>query len=211
MICVSIGKAGFKDALSICNNESLVEIRADLMNLSADQYLKLFHAHAEVVFTCRKYNDDDQRRIELYSQALQSRVAYVDFDLSSDKILLEKLDREIKESKSQLILSYHNYDFTPERDSLKKILKDIYEAGADIAKIACMVIRDEDLVNLLSLYRKPGKKVILGMGKKGIITRVAAVFMGAEFTFAFPGGGAKTAPGQLTRQELEEIFQILKT
>lgn len=210
MICVSIGKTGFIEALSICKNEELVEIRADLMDLQDEQYLQLFDAGAKIVFTCRKSDYSDERRVNLYSQALNSGVAYIDFDIQSDKGLFEKLFNDIKERDSQLIFSYHNYEFTPEKGVLNEILREIYSMGADIAKIACKVITDDDLVNLLTLYRKPGKKIILGMGDKGMLSRVAAVYMGAEFTFAFPDGGNKTAPGQLTKSELEEIFGIMK-
>ena len=46
-----------------------------------------------------------------------------------------------------------------------------YEKGADIAKIATRVNASEDIRNLMSLYDLPGKKVILGMGDLGRITR----------------------------------------
>lgn len=210
MICVSIGKTGFVEALSICENEELVEIRADLLDLQDEQYLQLFDAGARMVFTCRKSDYSDARRLALYSKALNSGVAYIDLDIQSDKGLLENLFTGIKNSDSKLILSYHNYEFTPEKGELKEIMKEIYSRGADIAKIACKVITDDDLVNLLTLYRKPGKKIILGMGEKGMLSRVAALYMGAEFTFAFPDGGNKTAPGQLTKSELEDIFGIMK-
>lgn len=210
MICVSIGKTDFEKALSICNTEELVEIRADLMDLQDAQYLQLFNAVAKVVFTCRKSNYNKENRIILYKQALGSEVAYIDLDMQEDGDIFEALKEDIIKSKSKLILSYHNFEKTPDRSKLKEILKEMDERGANIAKIACRVINDKDLVNLLSLYRIPGTKLVLGMGGKGMLTRVAAVYMGAEFTFAFPEGGKKTAPGQLTKKELEEIFEIMK-
>jgi 3-dehydroquinate dehydratase len=48
------------------------------------------------------------------------------------------------------------------------------------------------------------------MGEAGMLTRVAAVPMGAEFTFAAPDTGNATAPGQLKVSELKDIFNILK-
>ena len=57
--------------------------------------------------------------------------------------------------------------------------------------------------------RKDGK-LVLGMGDKGMITRVASVPLGAEFTFASSSAGESTAPGQLTVKELTEIYSILK-
>src|SRR6056297_1032336 len=149
MICISIGKTGFKEALSICNTEELVEIRADLMDLQEAQYSKLFNAVAKVVFTCRKCDFSNEKRIVLYKQALRSEVAYIDLDMQADEDIFEALSDEIKKSKSKLIISYHNFEKTPNRSKLKEILKEMYRKGADIAKIACRVINDEDLVNLL--------------------------------------------------------------
>ncbi len=43
-----------------------------------------------------------------------------------------------------------------------------------------------------------------------MISRVAALPFGAEFTFASSDKGNSTAPGQLTVDELNDIFRILK-
>ncbi len=44
--------------------------------------------------------------------------------------------------------------------------------------------------------------VIIGMGEKGVITRVAAPMLGAEFTFASAETGKETAPGQISKERL---------
>ena len=78
-----------------------------------------------------------------------------------------------------------------------------------LAKIATMVTRRDDLVNLLSLHRKPGRKVILGMGELGRFSRVAGPYLGSEFTFAAPRGGEPTAPGQLDASELLSVYKVI--
>jgi 3-dehydroquinate dehydratase-1 len=210
MICVSIGNINFEKALEICHREELVEIRADLLNFEDNQYLELFNAGARIIFTCRRADYTLDKRIKLYSQAIESPVDLIDLDIYEDEDLISKLKPQIEDRKSRLILSYHNFEETPDTQSLKSIVMEMYSFGADIAKIACLVSKDEDLVNLLSLYRKKGNKLVIGMGEKGLITRVAAVFMGAEFTFAFPDDGSMTAPGQLTKKDLEDIFEIMR-
>ena len=55
----------------------------------------------------------------------------------------------------------------------------------------------------------PGKKVILGMGSRGRITRLLGPYLGAEFTFASTGRNEETAPGQLSVQELIEIYKVI--
>ena len=209
MICVSLGNIGFERALEICGQEKLVEIRADLMNLTENQLKALLTAGADLVFTFRKQASTDAIRNKYFRIAIDHKAKYIDLDFFQDQQLFRELREAIQSSGSRLILSLHDYEKTPPRHELKKNLRTFYDEGADIAKIACMVNSDEDIVNLLSLYRRPGNKVVLGMGKKGLITRVAAVYMGAEFTYAFPEGEQQTAPGQLTHKDLEEIFRIM--
>jgi 3-dehydroquinate dehydratase len=62
----------------------------------------------------------------------------------------------------------------------------------------------------MGLYQKGERMVVIGMGKMGLITRVAAPFMGAEFTFASPGSGRETAPGQIERKDLASIIDQIK-
>ncbi len=47
------------------------------------------------------------------------------------------------------------------------------------------------------------------MGDAGRITRVAAPLLGSEFTFASPGEGRETAPGQMSASQLNAIYKIL--
>lgn len=211
MICVSLGNISFEVAEKICRKEDLVEVRADLLDFTVEQFKYLMQEGSEIVFTCRRSAFTEEYREELYRLAIECRVKYVDMDFDTDRHLIEKFKMKAGNSGTQLILSVHDYEKTPSPEELKNQLYKLYDAGADIAKLACMVNNDDDLMNLISLYREPGRKIILGMGEKGILTRVAALFMGAEFTFAFPEGGEKTAPGQLTKRDFEEILRIMKS
>ena len=47
------------------------------------------------------------------------------------------------------------------------------------------------------------------MGKLGRISRVMGPYLGAEFTFAAPGEGEETAPGQLSYDQLEAIYKVI--
>jgi 3-dehydroquinate dehydratase len=64
---------------------------------------------------------------------------------------------------------------------------------------------------LLSLKSEQKKYIILGMGEHGTITRVYGALWGNEMTFAPEKEGEETAPGQLTRHEMETILTILNT
>ena len=55
---------------------------------------------------------------------------------------------------TKVILSHHDYDETPDDDVLEALVEQMFEGGADIAKIATMARRVEDSARMLAL---PGK------------------------------------------------------
>lgn len=210
MICVSLGGIKFERALEISRRENLVEIRADLLKLNEKQLDQILDTPAKKVFTFRKSDVQDDVRLQFYRISLEKGVQYIDLDYSSDLWILENLRHSLTHSSTDLILSIHDYERTPSADELKKKIKELREGGADVVKIASMVNNNEDIVNLMGLYRTPGRKIIIGMGKKGMILRVAAIYMGAEFTFAAPENEKGTAPGQLSKKDIQEIISIMK-
>ena len=111
-----------------------------------------------------------------------------------------------------VIISYHNYEMTPELGELEQIMNKCFEFGADIAKIATLVNVNRDNSKILSLYKAPGRLVAIGMGELGKISRIVAPFLGAEFTYASLTDDNPTAPGQISYIKLNkyilEIMQI---
>lgn len=81
--------------------------------------------------------------------------------------------------------------------------------GADLVKIATMANCKEDSSRMLSLYSKHKDIIAFCMGEAGMITRITAPFLGAEFTFASLDDASVTAPGQLSLDKMEKIYDIL--
>lgn len=211
MICVSLGKTDFHQALKITENAAMVEIRGDLLDWLIEDYARLIQASRKSVFTFRpdgKLSDAD--RLAIYRYAVENNVNYIDVEIEASSSFKEAIREMISNTKTELILSYHNFKITPSHAELKIIMDQCRGAGADVIKIATMVNDYADAADLLSLYNEAGRKVIIGMGEKGKIVRVASILLGAEFTFAAPGMGQNTAPGQLSLEEMEYIYKILK-
>jgi 3-dehydroquinate dehydratase/shikimate dehydrogenase len=82
--------------------------------------------------------------------------------------------------------------------------------GADYYKLAttasCLC---DSTVMLKFLQQESGNCAVAGMcmGEQGIISRVLAVRAGSAFTFASPGAGQETAPGQVAAHTLREIYR----
>jgi 3-dehydroquinate dehydratase-1 len=197
---------GFKECLDLAREESFVEFRFDLLNLSPDQVTGVVTAANRSIATCRPGSLDTETRIRTMILALKAGTSYVDIEHDADIPYREEITRETRICVSDLIISYHDFNKTPDYESLKRIISSCRNNGADVVKIACKVNGIEDVHTLMGLYREGGRMVVIGMGEKGLITRIAAPFMGAEFTFASPGKGFETAPGQIDRIRLESII-----
>lgn len=133
----------------------------------------------------------------------------LDLDIKNQK---EELDF-VRENKlgNKLMVSYHNYDKTPE---LEGIINEIEKFNFSIIKIACFCNEPEDSIKLLQillkLKRDNKKYIVLGMGDQGKIVRIYGALWGNEMNFAPTCEVEKSAPGQITKKQLEEIFERIK-
>ncbi|MCB9013229.1 MAG: type I 3-dehydroquinate dehydratase [Bacteroidales bacterium] len=210
MICVSIGTGSPAEAKKVLQNTGFIELRADLLSWQASDYADVIRLGGKLIFTCRPGEFNDEERLELFTLAAESGVSYLDVEIESGEDFIQAIRKLTDSHNCDLIVSYHNYEMTPSSESLENILNECYLAGADIAKIACRAYSGADSARLLSLYAITGRKVILGMGKAGKITRIAAPFLGSEFTFASPSAGSETAEGQFNFTELKDIIHKIQ-
>lgn len=200
MICISISKSeNISEALKL--TPDLMEIRYDLIRKKSSFLDSSINSKTKQIATCRPGEYSEKERFEILKEAIKSGAAYVDVEVDSRPDYLSDIMILARKYSCQLIISYHNFTETPSFEDLKDILKSCYSLGADIAKIACFVNKKTDAARLLSLYAEEGRKVILGMGEMGRITRIAALKLGAEFTFVAPSEDSITAPGQLSYKE----------
>ena len=103
---------------------------------------------------------------------------------------------------------------TPEDNKLREIIDIMDEYRPTVYKIATMCTNERDALRLLQLLLELKKRnlkyILLGMGKSGVITRIFGTLWGNEMIFAPRVSIEQSAPGQLTRNQLENIFKELK-
>jgi len=137
---------------------------------------------------------------------LDGSQSFIDLDLS-EKEELEYL----KKIHVKTIISHHDYQKTP--IDFKNIVKQMDKLHPDIYKIATMCQNETDALKLLSLQQnlkaQNKRHIVLGMGDFGTITRVYGTLWGNELIYAPFNKHDASAPGQLTKQELENIFKEL--
>lgn len=142
---------------------------------------------------------------------LDGSKSLLDLDIFDQKEDLEFVNQNNLEIKK--IVSYHNYEQTPTLDELQKITEKMDKFNPDILKVATFCQNKEDsikLLNLMLLLKKGNKKfIVLGMGAEGLITRIFGALWGNELSFApiIPEG--KSAEGQLTKRQMENVLKEL--
>ncbi|MCF8225577.1 MAG: type I 3-dehydroquinate dehydratase [Bacteroidales bacterium] len=208
MICISIGDETIIPEVNRIK-PSLVEVRYDLLSSAPALVSGKIEKEIQQVATCRPGKYSDVERLKILKEALEYGAAFVDVEIDSDEQYIAEIKDLVIKRNAHLIFSYHNFENTPGSMELKQILDSCYDKGGDTAKIATMVHSESDIARLLSLYAHPGSKVLIGMGEKGRISRIAALELGALFTFASVNKEQVTAPGQLTYAEMESLRKII--
>ena len=208
MICISIANISQIEKINALKPD-MIELRLDLIMEDPSLIMGRIENGPKIIVTCRPGKLNDSERLQLLKQVIDSGIAYIDIEIDSDTAYRNELIEYVRSSQTEVIVSWHDYKKTPSFAELGEIMSGCYKKGADVAKIACQVNSEEDNARLLSLYSMSGRKVILGMGVLGKITRLAALKLGAEFTFVSLDDQNATAPGQLTLDEFTTLNKIL--
>ena len=103
----------------------------------------------------------------------------------------------------RVIASYHNFERTPSAQQLKRKYRDMFAAGADIAKVAVMPQDFSDVCCLTEVSYEmsaaaPSDRALIAisMGQLGALTRLAGEICGSCLTFVTDGPAS--APGQMS-------------
>ena len=158
-------------------------------------------------------SSDEQTRLEILKTVFASNLCdYVDTESSNSEAYIHEIFRAKKTSQSDLILSYHNFDRTPDSNELKALLDKIENQSSDVIKIALTANHPEDIRRtasvLLPFSSATEKPIVLTMmQKEGSIVRAVPEIFGGSITFAAPGKAS--APGQLSPSEIKTLRRLL--
>ena len=207
-ICVSIGEMPFITCLKLAATYPLVEIRLDLLKVDPENIDVLAMQSRQWIATCRPGALTERERTVLLAASIRAGATYVDIEYEAEPEYRQTLIDLAKQHHCKVIISYHNFDETPDETALHEIVGESEKMGADYVKLAVMANISVDCANVMSLYGKYDNLIAFCMGDVGKITRIAAPFLGAKFTFASVDEAHVTAPGQLTASEMETVMKI---
>ena len=132
-------------------------------------------------------------------------------------LALEKPGISIVDLKARgifVILSHHDFEMTPVDACMQELLVEMWDAGADFAKLAVMPMDKYDVIRLLKAVMhvkesRPESHIIaMSMGNDGAVSRILGQWYASEVTFA--SVGKTSAPGQIPYENLQRILGELE-
>lgn len=210
MICVSIGRSRHKHMIAehkhlVEEGAELVELRLDYISSRVNLQRLIKDRPSPVIITVRRESDggkfegSEEDRMMLLREAIALGVDYV--DLEED--IADKVPRY---GPTKRIVSYHNFRNTP--DNLSELHADMVAKDADVVKIATMAQHPGDNIRMLELVRDSEAPTVgMCMGDIGTPSRILCAKFGAPFTYATFHHERALAPGQLSFQQMMEIYR----
>ena len=203
--------------LSRFEGADIIEWRADFLDkhsiLTVAPAIFEKFAGFEIVFTIRTTREGG--KIELtdgeYVTLIKDVAAiyspdYIDFEYFTRK---EVFDQMLEFS--NLVLSYHNFEETPE--NLMEVLSEMTNLTRRVVKVAVMPKNEQDVLDLMNFTRgfkafNPEQEfVTMSMGKLGRLSRLAGDLVGSSWTFASLDN--TSAPGQVALADMCRIREVL--
>ncbi len=113
----------------------------------------------------------------------------------------------IKKSKTNILVSWHDFKKTPNSSLLNKMFKQMKKFSKNI-KIVTNAKSSNDSSRILSLYNRSdnSKLIAFAMGDYGRISRIICLYLGSPFTYV--SLGKPVAPGQFSLDEVKSIIKI---
>lgn len=195
----------------------IIEWRADFLPKEAILQVApaIFEKFAgrELLFTLRTRAEEGEIDLDSaeYVQIIKDvaqlyQPEYIDFEYFSHKDVFEEmLDFP------NLVLSYHNFQETPE--NMMEILSELTSLTPKVVKVSVMAHTEQDVLDLMNFTRgfktlNPEQEyVTISMGKVGKVSRITSDVTGSSWSFA--SLDEASAPGQISLSSMKKIREIL--
>ena len=221
-VCLALANENADDMLStaesMARDNPFLEFRLDYLKQPASALPKIrrfleTHQYVTAIGTCRRAENGGNfkgslaAQLEILGKAAAAGCQLLDLELESGVRCKPEAAARLR-TRAGLILSFHDFRATR---GLEKTLEKMLAIPADYYKIVTTATTLADNVTMMKfLQTQSDKHALVGlcMGEQGIISRVLGVRAGSVFTFAAVSADQKTAPGQISAQQLRSIYRI---
>ena len=152
--------------------------------------------------------------VAMYVAACQARcVELIDYELSNAPADLKTLRDVSAANGGTMIMSYHNFQQTPDAATIDSKFAAAEKLGADVAKVAVMPQNEQDVLALLAATDRARQTIAIplismSMGGVGSLSRIMGWVYGSAATFAV--GKSSSAPGQIAIEELRAVLAVVR-
>jgi len=213
----------------VAKKPDVIEWRVDFFDgigdtaavLDTGRALRAAAGDTPIIFTRRSVREGgdpigigDEEVVRLYDAVGASRlVDFLDFEMSNDGEHLRRVRDSARANQTRVILSYHNFGYTPGLDFLVQRFLEAERLGADVAKVAVMPRDRSDVLTLLAATSLAEAKariplISMSMGPLGSVTRMIGGVFGSTLSFAV--GEGSSAPGQIPIADLSAVYDIIR-
>lgn len=187
-----------------------IELRLDLFPQIDLEQIKRYITNSKkpILLTLRKksqggsFKGHEEERKAWIEKLLQLEPNYFDLEYDTCPKFLERVCQ--KYQKTRFLLSYHNFQETPK--DLDQIYREMSKYQVDGYKMAAFSHSANDALRMLLFARQHERLSVICMGEKGEFTRVLGPVVGNKINYACINREEQTAPGQLTVQELSQLY-----
>jgi len=155
-----------------------------------------------------KFSGNEKERISILKLIAEYHPFLIDVEYNTLK-RNKNLVKFIKKSKSDILVSWHDFHKTPNSSSLNKMLKQMRKFSKFV-KIVTSAKSSNDASRILSLYSHATNTnlIAFAMGNKGRISRILCLHLGSPFTYVTLG--KPVAPGQFSLDAIKSIVNFRK-
>jgi 3-dehydroquinate dehydratase/shikimate dehydrogenase len=222
-ICIALGLPDVPTLLSHARREAeageiFLEFRLDFLDWPAKGaeairgFLEQF-PECIILATCRRhqnhgrFNGSIEEQLAILDAAVKAGAHAVDIEIETAEVARERLTAF--RGRTQVIVSYHNYEATPPMDT---VINRMVKIAADAYKVATTAHKPSDNLRVLAVAKAMPKNrlVVLAMGELGFPTRVLSPVFGGLFTYAAPMFAEGTAAGQVSARHLRHLYRVEK-
>lgn len=206
--CVVISEKNIDKAIELIHKYEFCEIRLDLCQFNDDEIRKIFSQGRNLIATFHGNEETVSERVESLKLAIESGATYVDIDYFFEPKIIESLVKMANINNCKSIISYHNFEETPDYDILEAIVLLTEHYNSDFAKLATKYNYNKDAVSILELYNYSKEIIAFCMGEEAKYTRLESIKLGAPFCYVYDGEDKnKVADGQLSLDEFNLLFK----